>query len=198
THEHWDHYGATADFVSMFGCRTLMSRPGVEVFKTHPKATMEDGSEHGYCSYKDFDIDIIIDDGDTLKLGNTELEFRLTPGHSEGVITIFFDVEEGGKKYKCALFGGATTVTCYKELCDQCGIPRSTRQEFLKSLERFKGRPVDIVLGNHPPQNHNNEKIARMLEDPSVNPFIDPAEWDRFLDETHAMVEKFLTETDPE
>ena len=38
------------------------------------------------------------------------------------------------------------------------------------------------MLGNHTDQNHTIEKRKRMLENPAgKNPFIDPDEWNAFL-----------------
>ncbi len=197
THEHWDHWGATPDFVALFGCKTIMSKQGTAVLKERPQASMEECIEYGYASHEDLSIDITVDDGDVFELGNTRFEFRSTPGHAEGVVTIFFETEENGKRYRCALFGGATTITVYREHCQKYGISESIREEFLHSLEKMHGEKVDVVLGNHPNQNHTLEKRKQMIEHPGCNPFIDPEEWENFLDTTHAMVTEFLTVTDP-
>ena len=56
------------------------------------------------------------------------------------------------------------------------------------------GLKVDVVLGNHPGQSHTFEKLAART--PENNTFIDPTEWDRFLDETREWARKLL-ENDP-
>ena len=192
THEHYDHFGATPAFVKMYGCKTMMSRAGWEALQRNPLISMHHDVSYAHCDPAELHMDILIDDGDTFTLGNTTLTFRASPGHAEGVLTIFVDTVEDGKTYRCALFGGATTITMYREHCLKYGIPLTIRDDFINSINSLRGLPVDVVLGNHPNQNRTVEKRREMLENPGTNPFIDPTEWDRFLEETHSSFLEFL------
>ena len=66
------------------------------------------------------------------------------------------------------------------------------RRRFTENIHMLRSRQVDIPLGNHPPQNKTLQKRRRMLEDPSVNPFIDPAEWGAYLDKLELEYREFL------
>lgn len=192
THEHYDHFGATPAFVKLYGCKTMMSRAGYEAMRRNPLITMYQDVTYCHCDPAELDIDILIDDGDTFTLGNTTLTFKSAPGHAEGVLAIFLDTVEDGVTYRCGMFGGATTITMYREHCLKYGIPLSIREDFITSIDSLRGMKVDVVLGNHPNQNHTVEKRKLMLENPQVNPFIDPTEWDRFLQETYESYLEFL------
>ncbi len=196
THEHVDHFGTTAEFIAMSGAKTVISRPGYEVFQNRMEATLAQDAETDMYCYCDtnFPHDIIVDDGDTLELGNTKLTFWITPGHAEGVLTIYFDTVEDGKTYHVIQLGGATVVTMHSEHCKKYGIPLSVRQEAVESMDRLRAMnlPVDVVLGNHPNQNNTLGKLQKMLENPGTNPFIDPEEWDAFLVRTKALFLRFL------
>ena len=62
------------------------------------------------------------------------------------------------------------------------------REDFLNSIHKALEEKADIFLGNHTGQNHAQEKIARLQEDPMA--FVDPGEWTAFhLD----LKQRFLT-----
>ena len=41
--------------------------------------------------------DVFVKDGDVISLGNTNIECMETPGHTEGTLSFFFDVEYNNK-----------------------------------------------------------------------------------------------------
>ena len=60
------------------------------------------------------------------------------------------------------------------------------------SIRKVMSQKVEIFLGNHTENNRTLEKRRQMEADPSVNPFIDPAEWAAYLqnkiEELHAFI----------
>lgn len=195
THEHFDHFGCTADFVKLYGCKSVMSRRAAQVFKERPEATLY-RVPPCHLDPTECPIDVIVDSSSRLTVGNTTFEFKESPGHGEGVLTIFFNTEENGTVYRCALFGGASVITCYREHFVRYNIPFTVRGEFLSSVRSLRGEKVDVVLGNHPYQNATLEKRQKQRKDPLTNPFIDPSEWEEFLDSTENMLIAF-NEFDP-
>ena len=73
THWHGDHIEATAAFADLTGAKTLLGRDDVKNAKPY------------------FTPDIIVDDGDTLSLGNITIRFVHTPGHTKGTISPFYE-----------------------------------------------------------------------------------------------------------
>ncbi len=189
THEHYDHFGAAEFLRTMFGCKIIAAEETLDVFQNHPERALIDNN-HTFLQI--CPVDITVKEGDVLELGNVKIRFLVTPGHGEGVLTMIFDMTDyDGTVYRCGLLGGATTATMYREHLKLYGIRFSIWDDFIHSLDRLHSEKIDINLGNHPRQNKSLEKIAAMGEG-KPNPFIDPTEWDRFLDETKAMFEEFM------
>ena len=74
THWHGDHTEATAAMVDLSGAKTLIGAEDEERVKRY------------------FDPDILLREGNVLKLGNTEITFVETPGHTKGTVSFFFFV----------------------------------------------------------------------------------------------------------
>lgn len=180
SHEHFDHIGAANEFKDLYGCKLVISKAGADIMRDRPELVYLKACPNPYASL--FTPDIELEDGDEITLGNTTIKCLLTPGHSPGVMSFFFDTVDGDKKYHVGYFGGVGFNTLYKDKLKEDGLPLSTREEFLHSLQRVRDIPVDITLGNHPRQNETLKKREAMLETPGVNPFIDPTEWQRFVD----------------
>lgn len=143
-----------------------------------------------------FTPDIVVKDGDEITCGNVTFRFLETPGHTVGTVSIFFDYEEDGRTYHAGMFGGAGPATLFED--DPTYYP-GARSDFFHSIEKLKREKVDLFLGNHCWNNDTDEKAKRLAKDPTVNPFINDSEFDRFLDFCRErvkkrMVEKGLTE----
>jgi metallo-beta-lactamase class B len=52
------------------------------------------------------DVDMVIEDGDTLQLGDQTITLYITPGHTEGVLSMEFRVRDGDDEYRAVIFGG--------------------------------------------------------------------------------------------
>lgn len=175
SHEHFDHIGNACEFRELYGTKLAISKAGAEVMRNRPELVFMDFSASAYSPM--FEPDIELEDGQIIEMGDVKIRCILTPGHSDGVMSFFFDIREDEKVYHVGYFGGAGFNTLYKRKLEEMNRPLSVREQFLASFERVKNEPVDIVLGNHPRQNETLKKREKMLEDSSVNPFIDPTEW---------------------
>ncbi len=174
SHGHGDHTDATAKLVEMTGAKTYLGRPDVRYIKG-------------------FTPDYYFEDGMTVRLGETEVLCLFTPGHTEGVFSFFFNVEENGKTYRCGMFGGAGIPQVKKDFMHRRGVSYLMRGEFFKSIERLKNEHVDVFVGNHAGQNKTAEKKA-LMETAAENPFIDPTEWLRFLNKTEQKLWRVIKE----
>lgn len=190
SHEHFDHIGAANEFKDLYGCKLAISRAGAEIMRERPELVYLKACPNPYASL--FTPDLELEDGQVLKLGNTTIECVLTPGHSPGVMSFFFDTKENGTTYHVGYFGGAGFNTLYREKLLEDGLPLSMRETFLESLQKVRERPVDVVLGNHPRQNETLKKREQQLADPKTNPFVDPGEWKRFINELTIQFTEFI------
>lgn len=124
-----------------------------------------------------FNADILIKDGDILRLGNTEMRFMETSGHTKGTISFFFNTEENGTTYRVGMFGGAGANTFKAGAFDFEGC----REAYKNSLQRLKQEKVDVFIGNHVWNNDTFGK-AKILCETGENKFIDGKLWGGFLD----------------
>ena len=149
-----------------------------------------------YLSYRMIHPDVLLEDGDEIRLGNTVIHCVETVGHTEGTMSFFFDVEDGGKVWHAGTFGGAGFITMYKEFFVRYGLP-DLQPAFLYSLELMKQQNVQLVLGNHPAPNHILQKMEKLLKDPEgENPFIDPTgqDWQNYLAWVEAEFHQFMAD----
>ena len=178
THGHFDHFGCTGFIKAFSGCKTYLGRRDAIMFKEHPELTLKDGG--GVPNLDVFEADVLIDGGEILRFGNTEIEVVATPGHSDGCMSFFFYVSEGGRSYRCGLFGGAGFNTLTDEFISEHGNYMS-RMEYLASLERLLKEDVDIMLGNHTAQAHLLEKHVEAEKLGTFLPFVDKSEFTSFI-----------------
>ena len=125
--------------------------------------------------------DIELQDGDVLTLGSTSIRCVLSPGHTPGVMSFFFDITDGKCTLRAGYFGGVGLLTANRGYCRHFGLPEDLPEQMLQTVEKLWEEPVDVTLGNHPPQNNTLGKRRWMLEHPEENPFVDPESWHALL-----------------
>lgn len=186
SHEHLDHIGGSKAFRELYGCKLVMSEVGANIVKKNSKKCGGNNCKYAYLDL--FDVDLKLKDGDTIELGNTTIHAMSTPGHSEGVMSYFFDIEHNGKIYTCGTFGGTGFNTLNYDYAKDYNIDYSIFDDFKQSILKAKKVHVDIVLGNHPHQNNTFKKQESkyILEE---NPFINPNEWKEYL---QGVYDKFI------
>lgn len=181
SHGHFDHTGATPDIVKLSGAKTYIGLGDEGAVRGDNKLLWAGVLRVEPEKEKDFyfEPDVIIKDGDVIKFGDTEIRFVATPGHTAGVISMFFKVHHGGKEYLAGMFGGAGYGSMKLEYLDSEGLPRSLRDDYVKSINRLLKEPVEVHIGNHPSNNKHEDKAARKTED--YNPFVEENTWVSFL-----------------
>ena len=190
SHGHFDHFGACNEFRSLYGAKSFMSKADCEMLKNTPTAGLLDMNPNPYAQLPIIDYEF--QDGEIISLGNTHIECVLSPGHSPGTTSFFFDITDSGKTYKVGYFGGSGFLTLYRDFLKKYGLPLELQEQFAKTLNNLKCRQVDISLGNHPAQNSTLKKRHLMIENPAVNPFIDPTEWCVYLNKLEIQYREFL------
>lgn len=194
SHAHYDHYGAAQALVHLTGAQTMMGEIDTRDMETN-KAIF-DYMNHKHGRYNEcFHVDRQLVDGDIVELGHTKIRCVLTPGHTIGVMSHFWEEEENGKKYRVGIYGGAGYGGLSTERLKQGGYPEHLRQDFLDSIDKVWDEPVDVMLGNHPFHNDIFLKQARVCAG-DKDAFIDPEEWHRYLVLMREGCKRFLSQTD--
>ena len=128
--------------------------------------------------------DFVIEEGDTLTLGDTTLNFEITPGHTPGTTSIRLPVFDNGMRHEAYFHGGSALRT------DEPAVIA----EFLADLERIKQIPdIEVQIINHYDIHASTadnlferaERLAnRQPGDP--HPWVAPDDFQNWLDEVIA------------
>ena len=169
THWHGDHIEATASLASLTGAKTLIGKYDLE------------------NAEKYFEPDILVNDGDTLTLGNVTVRFLYTPGHTKGTISLFYYDTDGEKTYSMGMFGGAGLNTLVPEAFEF----ENCREAYFASLERLKQEKVDVVLGNHT-WNNDTEGKYFTLRETGRNEFVDSSLWVKLLESYKVRLQEII------
>ena len=120
-----------------------------------------------WAMLRDTPEDIVIEDGHSITLSDTTLQFYLTPGHTRGVVSIEFNVWDGDQSYKAFLFGGTGL--------NFSGVDRT--EKYMNSVERVQAMEgIEVNITNHPGQAEIFERAERLDDraQSSPHPFVAP------------------------
>ncbi len=178
SHGHYDHVGATNRIVELSGAKTYVGRGDVDAVIGKNDLLWGGYGKPDPAFY--FKPDVIIEDNDVIAFGNTVMRFLATPGHTAGVISMFWNTRYKGVDYLAGMFGGAGHGALSDEYLDSKGLPRTLREDYVRSIKRIIKEPVEVHIGNHPGNNSHLIKAARLTD--SYNPFIEERTWVPFLE----------------
>ncbi len=175
SHGHIDHFGCTQKFKELSNAKTYISRIDNEIVDGTKNLSWAD--ELGYKKIT-LTCDVLIEDEDVFSFGKTTIRCRLTPGHTDGTITIFITIPDGENSVVAAMHGGIGTNTMSEAFLNKYNLPFSSRDIFRKGLHSLRDEQVDLVLGNHPYQNNTPGKLHKVMEGQTI---LDTDEWQKFL-----------------
>ena len=181
THGHVDHTGCGRWFAQNHGAQTYLSETDDAFWREHP--TKPDRPD----TWKDYDIDVYVKDGDVIACGDKSIAVFATPGHTPGCLSYIFPVHENGEEHMTALFGGATPL--WK---DEDGA-----KQFLASVDYFEQASLsagaDVMLCNHTAFDNGLERMAysakRLAYLPNIY-ILSPEKMKVFFDMYRSLAEK--------
>lgn len=174
THGHIDHFGAARALRELTGAKIALGAEDRD--HANGRLDLSYAKELGMKFAENFEPDILLQDGDTVALGNTTVLAVATPGHTSGAMSYFFDVTDGEETFRAGLHGGMGTNTMRRAFLDRYGLSYACREQFITSMERLKQERVDLFLGNHMQHNATEQKYAE-LQAGDRKAFIQPEEW---------------------
>lgn len=183
SHGHYDHSNGAPALAHMSGAKTYIGKEDLKLVT----GEYTDGTPIP----KYLDPDVLLEDGDVLTFGNTTVKCVHTPGHTDGVMSFFFNVTDGEKTYRAGMHGGVGLNTLNKPFMTKNNLPFENRQKYFDSLKKLANEHVDIFIGNHVGNNDTEGKLERSRTS-AENPFIDPTEWPRFLDKCRIKLEELI------
>lgn len=177
THAHFDHVGGAPRIKELSGARVGMTEADWDFLKEF--------EENGQPQSPPMERDLVIQDGDTITLGDTTMTFYVTPGHTPGVLSMEFTVKDGAKEYKAFCFGGVGL--------NFSGVERT--EMYIDSVKRIQGMEgIEVNVPNHAMMGNVFER-GEDLKDRKPgepHPFVAPEEFSEWLDELLVNAEKKL------
>jgi len=188
SHGHIDHYGCTERFKALSGAKTYISRIDNDI--VNGTYDLSWTKELGLEPIAPFNCDVLIEDGDIFTFGSTTIRCLNTPGHTEGVMSFFIELEDNGKRIVAAMHGGVGLNTLSEKFLKSYGLSFDCRDKFRESLHRLSSEHVDLVLGNHPGQSDTEGKLERLLS--GEKSVLDDTQWQSFLMKTEQLLDALL------
>lgn len=153
THYHPDHVGGSFSGHNVEGVARLMELNPVKVYANkHEAEGMKKVTE-----ISDSDL-VKVDSGDTLKLGNIEVEFLHTPGHTPGSQCF---------RIKNTLVSGDTL---FIQGCGRVDLPGSNSEDMFASMRKLSALPDDTLL--LPGHNYGHVPNATLGETKGMNVYM--------------------------
>lgn len=173
THAHGDHYGGATYLADKFHAHVVMSDIDWRVLEGPPRANYP--ANWGPIPKRD----VAVKDGDTLTLGDTTIEFHVTPPHTPGTLSIIMPLKDGAARHVGAEWGG--TAFNFAPTAENFTTYANSAERFA-AVAMVKG--ADVILSNH--ASYDNALLksaaARNRKPGQPNPFVGGPEYvQRFL-----------------
>jgi len=185
SHAHFDHCGGFAEFKRKTGASIVASKLDGELMTRGGKGDFAWGDD---LAYEPVTPDRIIADGERVDLGGISLTAHLTPGHTQGCTSWSMRVNEDNKDYD-VLFVCGLTVSPYK-LTNNDKYPHIADEE-RATLRKLRAMHADVMLAPHGFYFDLAGKASRQ-QTGAANPFVDPSELARHLDDMEKDFEQAL------
>ena len=177
SHAHWDHCAASAEIKRLTGAKYMVMDADVDVVESGGKTDFQYGNDPANL-FPPTKVDRVLRDGDQVKLEETVLTARLTPGHTKGCTTWTMKVNDGSKLRDVVIVGSPNVNPGYK-LVGNKEYPRIT-EDFEKTFSVLKSLSCDYFLGAHGVYFDLEKKYAQLKAGNSTV-FIDPAGYKAYV-----------------
>lgn len=148
THGHVDHAGGTAAMVRKLGCQAVASKETANFIRNGDEegVSLSFAKQAGFYPadyvFEACPVQVILKEGDTLQVGDLQIEAFETPGHCCGMLSL--QMKTDGKTY---LFVGDTVFWGGKIILQNiydCNI-----QDYQASVKKLSKLSVDVFLPGH-------------------------------------------------
>ena len=130
THGHFDHIGGVAAVKAATGAKVVISAEDAPMLTSSRKSL----AAFSFLSQTPAQADILVQDGDTVTLGNTVFTVLATPGHTPGGVCYITE--------HC-IFSGDTLFFCS---CGRTDFPGGSSREIMDSLQKLAALPGDYTV----------------------------------------------------
>jgi metallo-beta-lactamase class B len=177
SHAHYDHCAGSAQVKRMTGAKYFVMDADVPVVKSGGSTDFHYGANKS-TQFPPTEVDRVLHDGDTVRLGGTVLTAHLTAGHTKGTTTWTMDESESGKTLHVVIVGSPNVNPGYK-LVGNKAYPHIA-DDYRREFATLKALPCDIFLGAHGAYFGMKEKYQRWKSG-DHDAFIDPAGYKSYV-----------------
>jgi metallo-beta-lactamase class B len=170
SHAHWDHCAGSAEVKRLTGAKYMVMQHDVPVVESGGR-TDPYYSHFPLARFPEAKVDRALQDGDEVRLGETVLIARLTPGHTRGCTTWTMQVQDGDRHLAAVIVGSPNVNAGYK-LIDYPAYPEMAA-DYERTFAVLKSLPCDLFLGAHGDYFAMEKKLTQP-RDGRPNPFVDP------------------------
>ena len=145
TQAHNDHVSGMAAIQRLTGAKMMVDRGDSSV--------VADGGKSDYALsnyYEPIKIDRILNNGDTIKLGDARLVMLHHPGHTRGSCSFLFDVRDEQRSYR-VLIANMPTIVTSKKFSSITTYPE-IEKDYAYTLREMKKLSFDLWLSSHASQ----------------------------------------------
>ncbi len=148
TQAHYDHLGAMAAIKKVTGSRMMVDEKDAEVMESGGKSDYALGGQAP--TYEPLHADRLLRDGDTIRLGDTELVMLHHPGHTKGSCSYLFTVKDDRRSYR-VLIANMPTIVTEKGFSEIPEYPEIAK-DYAYTLEAMQKLTFDLWLSSHASQ----------------------------------------------
>lgn len=154
TQAHYDHMGAMAAIKKMTGAQLMVDEKDAGVLK--------DGGSSDYAlgdkgsTFQPVIPDRLLNNEDTILLGNMQLLMLHHPGHTKGSCSFLFTVQDSQRSYR-VLIANMPTIVTEKSFADLPTYPE-VANDYAYTLKAMKNISFDIWLASHAGQFNLHQK----------------------------------------
>ena len=149
THGHYDHICYAKQLADKYGAKVVTGKHNDRFLSD----VIINGTRKHRLDYTPFSADILLDDGDTFSLGETEITYLYTPGHTSGCGIFLFD--------EIMIAGDLV----FRDSYGRTDLPTGDDGEMISSLRRVKELEGDytIIPGHGPLTSLSHERLYNPL-----------------------------------
>ena len=181
SHAHFDHCGGAGAMKALSGADIYMSKEDWKFMQDCPEETLLlDKNSH----LQMFEPDYFYSDDEAIILGNISIRSLLTPGHTPGCTSFFWETANPvtGECYMVGMHGGVGSNTMNDEYYRTSHyLTSDLRNRFLKDGEEVAAIHVDIALPSHPNQIEIMDQAGTYTDE--SQPYVDNTVWADFIRE---------------
>jgi metallo-beta-lactamase class B len=189
-HGHLDHVGGAKRLQDLTGARVMAAEEDWKMIEALQGKTGNRDPKPNQMPMRD----MVMKDGDSLKIGDQDIRFVVTPGHTPGVLSAYnIMLKDGSNTYKAFWGGGGGGGEGLKGA--EQGVINT------KKIADIQGIQVNLMPHSWAPPNgypgggiHERAALLKTRKAGDPNPFVDAATWNARAKRTYDNETKRLAE----